>query len=829
MKVKYVVGTQPDESISEREAAHRDLAREAAREGIVLLENDGTLPLKPGKIALYGSGAISTIKGGTGSGEVNERYSVNIADGLKNTGFTITSEKWLQEYESELKLAIEAHDQKCIEAVKQSKSLHSLMDVTNFPFIYPLGRAISEEDVKGSDTDTAVYVIARQAGESGDKKLESGDFDLYPEEADRLRFLSLHYQKTILVINSGSSMDLTPLENIKLSAVIYFCQQGEEGGNALGDILSGKVSPSGKLTDTWARSYADIPYGNEYSYLNGDMDHEFYHEGIFVGYRYFDTFQVKPRYAFGHGLSYTTFDIHVKGVTAEKSVIRSLFSVRNTGRCAGKEIVQLYLSCPSGRLDREYQMLTAFGKTSLLEPGGEETMELVFDLKDCAAYDAASASKILEKGSYLLRAGSASDKTVPAAELTLSRDVTVWQGENRCVPQIVFEELHAEKQERSVPSGSLHLVISPDAFQPVHPVYAQPQPVKDPDVTAVLSKLTLKDLIELNVGYGFIGMFSGWKILAPGTVGRTTDRLFHKGLVNVNLSDGPAGLRLMRRSAFRWGLVRMADYLMGFMKYFPAWLKRLIMADPSREKIGYQFCTAFPVETSLAQTWNTDLCRRVGKAIAVEMNEYNVTYWLAPALNIHRNPLCGRNFEYYSEDPLLSGKIASAVVEGVQSLPGTYAVIKHFACNNQEDNRNFSDSILSERALREIYLKAFEICIRESKPKAVMSSYNKVNGVYAPNNYGLLTDILRNEWGFDGIVMTDWHSTNDGKAEDAKTFSSGNDLIMPGGSKYRFSVWKAVLFRKCTRQDLELSASRIIRQILDSNVQKKYPPEYFGG
>ena len=827
MKRRYVSGIQSDESVSSRELAHRTLSRDAAGESIVLLENDGSLPLKPGKIALYGSGAISTIKGGTGSGEVNERYSVNIADGMSNAGFIITSQDWLEEYKSELAKAMEAHDRYCFEAVRKSGNLHALMDVTNLPFIYPIGREITEEDVRKSNTDTAVYVIARQAGESGDKKLESGDYDLSPEEIGCLRFLSEHYPKTILVINSGSSMDLTPLESIRLSAVIFFCQQGEEGGNALGDILCGKVNPSGKLTDTWARSYDDIPFGGEFSYLNGDLDHEYYREGIYVGYRYFDSFHVKPRYAFGHGLSYTRFEMWLDSIRFEKSVVHVSVTVRNIGQYAGKEVVQLYLSCPSGRQVREYQMLTAFSKTSLLEPGSEETIELTFDLADCAAFDTDSASKVLEQGSYILRLGDSSDKTSPAAVISLPKDVTVWKGQNLCGPQLVFEELRGKKIDHPDPGDVPHFVISPESFAAVCPDYPAPERLNDPDVLEILKKLTVKDLLELCVVYGFIGMFTGKKILAPGTVGRTTDRLYHKGLVNVNLSDGPAGLRLMKRVAFKWGLVRMGDYLMSFMKYFPRWLKKIVMADPERDKFGYQYCTAFPVETSMAQTWNTELCKRVGKAIAAEMNEYNVTYWLAPAMNIHRNPLCGRNFEYYSEDPLLTGKIAAAVVSGVQSEPGTYATIKHFACNNAEDNRNFSDSILSERALREIYLKGFEICVREAHPKAVMSSYNKVNGVYAPNNYGLLTDILRNEWGFDGIVMTDWNSTNDGKAEDRLTFPSGNDLIMPGGSKSRWTIWKALIFRRLSRDDLRISASRIIRQILDSNVAKKFPPEMF--
>ena len=382
MKKTYVTGTQPDEKITPREAAHRQLAYEAACESIVLLENNGALPLEPGRIALYGPGAVSTIKGGTGSGEVNERYSVSIAEGLRNAGFTVTSDEWLREYETELIAAMEAHDRKCAEAVRKNRKLSAMMEVTSIPFIYPIGRKIDEADVLASCTDTAVYVIARQAGESGDKKPESGDYDLYPEEAACLRFLSEHYPKTILVINSGSSMDLTQLDGLELSAVIFFCQQGEEGGNALADILSGKVDPSGKLTDTWARSYADIPFGDEFSYLNGDPDHEYYREGIYVGYRYFDSFRVKPRYAFGFGLSYTDFEIRTEKISLEGTKVHAHVHVRNTGHRPGKETVQLYLSCPSGKLDREFQMLAAFAKSSLLAPGADEQLELVFDLSD---------------------------------------------------------------------------------------------------------------------------------------------------------------------------------------------------------------------------------------------------------------------------------------------------------------------------------------------------------------------------------------------------------------------------------------------------------------
>ncbi|MBQ6508398.1 MAG: glycoside hydrolase family 3 C-terminal domain-containing protein [Flexilinea sp.] len=826
MRLKYVSGVQPDESYTPRELANRQLAYEAACEGIVLLENDGTLPLQPGKIALYGSGAISTIKGGTGSGEVNERYSVNIYDGLINAGFTVTSQSWLDEYITELEQALADYDQARIKAVKESKSLMSLMDVTNLPFAYPTGRMINEEDVRESDCDTAVYVVARQAGESGDKKLDNGDFNLFPEETAHLRFLSEHYKNTVLVINSGSSMDISPVDELQLSAVIFFCQQGEEGGNALGAILAGKVAPSGKLTDTWAKSYEDIPFGDRYSYLSGSTEKEIYHEGIYVGYRYFDSFQKKPRYPFGHGLSYTDFAVSVSDITAEGTKIRFNATVRNTGKAPGKEVVQAYISCPSGRLEREYKQLAAFAKTRLLAPDEEETIPMAFDLTEAAAYDPENAAWILESGSYVLHIGSSSDKTVPAAEFTLDQTVTVLRVKNCCVPQGPVDELHGSPRNAGVRSLP-RIPIDTGRLQTGEVSYTRPEPVRDEDVAEIQHRLSQNDLIRLCVGAGVIGMFSGKKIVTPGTVGRTTDRLFKKGLINVNLSDGPAGIRILRRSCIKRGIVRMADYTMSFMKYLPNWIKRIIMADPEKDAMGYQFCTAFPVETSLAQTWNTELCERIGHAISVEMEAFNITYWLAPAMNIHRNPLCGRNFEYYSEDPLLTGKIAAAVVRGVQSIPGNYAVIKHFACNNQEDNRNRCDSIVGERALREIYLKGFNICIRESDPKAVMSSYNLLNGVYTVNSRELLTDILRSEWGFSGIVMSDWHSTNKGLADNGAAIAAGNDLIMPGGILFRWAVWKALRKKKLSRRDLELSASRIIRQIINSAAAKKYPPDLF--
>ena len=344
----------------------------------------------------------------------------------------------------------------------------------------------------------------------------------------------------------------------------------------------------------------------------------------------------------------------------------------------------------------------------------------------------------------------------------------------------------------------------------------------DKDTMRIMKKLSPKDMIDICTGTGVPGTFKATGITTPGAVGRTTDRFFRKGLVNVNLADGPAGLRVLRRSAIRGRHLKMVDYLMAFVQYLPSWILRFIMADPKKDTVLYQYCTAFPVGTSLAQTWNTDLCEEVGRAISEEMSEFKVTYWLAPGMNIHRNPLCGRNFEYYSEDPLLSGKIAAALTRGVQETEGNYVTIKHFACNNQEDNRTHSDSVLSERALREIYLRGFEICVREAGAKAVMTSYNLINGTYAPNRADLLTDVLRNEWGFEGIVMTDWSSTHKGQARNDLAISAGNDMIMPGGKEYTKTLRKALKKGTLKQEELETACSHIVEQILCSKVSKDY-------
>ena len=826
-KRKYVTGAALSDAVTPLEEANRRIAYEAACEGIVLLKNeDDALPIKPGRLALYGAGASKTVKGGTGSGEVNERRTVTILEGLEQAGFEISTKAWIADFETELQQAKEAY----AERMKKTSLLKfgDVINIMNDPMMLPYGREITDRDIAESACDTAVYVVARQAGEGTDKKLDKGEFDLSPIEKANLRKLAACYQTTVLVINSGSQMDLSILDEVDISAVIYFCQQGEEGGTALADILTGKVCPSGKLTDTWVKSYADIPFGGEYSYLSGDTTKEYYKEGIYVGYRYFDSFGVAPRFRFGFGLSYTSFDLKPGEARMEGTILLLPVTVTNTGSAAGKEVAQLYVSAPSGKLAKEHQRLVAFNKTGLLQPGEREELTLSVDLADCSSYDETARAYVLEAGEYVFRLGDSSENTAPVVAVGLSDTISLRKVRSICPPEKPVQALTAPERPEEALTEIPRLTLPADAFAAVTVEYAEPVAPSDAETDAVMSRLSAQDMAELCVGQGMGGMMKAQKIASLGTIGKTTDKLFAKGLLGVSLSDGPAGLRLLKTAAVRKnGQLKMGEFFMSFMEFFPDFLKKRMHLDPKKDTPLYQFCTAFPVGTSLAQSWNTALCEQVGRAVGEEMDRYLVTYWLAPAMNIHRNPLCGRNFEYYSEDPLLSGKIAAGIVRGVQTKPGRYATIKHFAANNQEDNRNHSDSIMDERTLREIYLKGFEICIRESKPAAVMSSYNLINSVYTANCRDILTLVLRGEWGFDGLVMSDWYSTGKGLARPELAIAAGNDLIMPGGGADKKAILKGLKKAALTEEALTLSASRIVRQLIHSNVAATYSPDDF--
>ena len=821
--MELLTKASPSGEVSQREKENLQVAYEAACEGMVLLKNDGILPLATKKVALYGPGASMTIKGGTGSGEVNERHSVTILEGLENRGFTVTTRGWIEKFENMYREAEAAYKEEKKKRVNILK-LDTIMQMLFDNFRAPVGLPVTEADVQSSDTDTAIYVISRQAGEGGDRKAEKGDYYLTDEELDTIRFCAERYEKFLLVINCGSPMDMAFAGEIPgINAILHISQLGTEGGNAFADLISGVVTPSGKLADTWAKQYSDIPFAGQFSYLNGNLKEEFYREGIYVGYRYFDTFGVEPAYPFGFGLSYTKFDMHSAGVALEGSKVTVKAEVVNKGDIySGKEVAQLYLSAPEGKLHKEYQALAAFGKTDILVPDARQELELTFDLKDMASYREADGAYVLEAGDYLLRLGNSSRNTAVIGVIGVEQEVIVSRHAHICPVQAPIHELQApERAPEAVAPGLPRLRLGAGAIETRIYTYEEPAVCEDPRVKQFLDTLKPEEMAEILVG---IGMFGGeTRFNLPGSVGNTTSKFWDRGLANVTLCDGPAGLRIQKRSGVdKKGKVKPIDMALSIFEAFPGFVKKMMVADPEKDTILYQYTTAFPVASALAQTWNEELLYRVGDAIHREMKEYGCTYWLAPAINIHRNPLCGRNFEYFSEDPRLTGAMAAAITRGVQQEEGYYVTIKHFACNNQEDNRNFVSSNLSERALREIYLKGFEICVREAGAKSVMTSYNKVNGVYAPNSHDLCTKALRCEWGFDGVVMTDWFSTNKGQADNGLALKAGNDLIMPGGGSFKKAILSSLKKGEITRTDLRRCCGNVIKSILNSAIQKEY-------
>lgn len=765
----------PEES--QRERDHKVLARRVAAEGIVLLKNDGVLPLTTKTVALYGPGSRMTVKGGSGSGDVRERHSVTIEEGLKNAGFTFPSALWMDRFKEKYDADVSAWRNGVEEQIKKYNPIQTMqmfLFIGEHPMPYPACTPIQEDELT-DETDTAIYVLSRQAGEGKDRRVEKGDYLLSDVEEDSLRLLSRHYRKLILVLNCGGAIDLSILDEIRIDAVLFYGQGGMEGGNALADILTGAVCPSGKLTDTWAMRYEDYPSANTFGHRNGNLDDEEYSEGIYVGYRWFDEKEITPRYPFGFGLSYTTFNCEVQTVTDSNVSV----AVKNTGEYSGKEVLQLYITKPDSSIDHEKKSLAAFAKTKLLQPGESQSITLCFDLKDIATFDEAQSAFILEQGEYRLILNGTSCGTVNVDA------------------EILIEQVK--------PIGSSAHTQYKESFSP--------------KVTVLLRRLSDKDKISLVTGGGYsIRCYNN----VMGAAGRTCTKLLKKGVPNIVLSDGPAGLNvnqsvvIMKDGTPRYPDGLPADWKWGWLRHF----ERFVKAKPGKGRPVYRYMTAWPSETVQAQTWDTALLEEVGHAVGREMLEIGVSVWLAPGLNIHRNPLCGRNFEYYSEDPLVSGKMAAAITRGVQSMGGVGVSVKHYCCNNQEDNRTGVSANVSQRALREIYLRAFRIAVAEGKPWCVMSSYNRVNGVYVCNSRDFCTGVLREEWGFDGVVMSDWNATD--QCSHAEAINAGNDLIMPGNKGVKKALQKALAAGALNRDALNTSAGRILKMIFASDTCKGF-------
>ncbi|MCM1235316.1 MAG: glycoside hydrolase family 3 C-terminal domain-containing protein [Ruminococcus flavefaciens] len=805
---------------TQRERDHRALARRAAAEGMVLLKNDGVLPFKTRTVALYGAGARMTVKGGTGSGEVEERYSVTIEQGLRNGGFTIPNTLWMDRFDSKFQRnqmlwRMDVEDK--IKGYGPIRTMQMFDIIHSHPMPYPSAAPIHDDELT-DETDTAIYVVARQAGEGGDRRAEKGDYYLSDIETESIKTLAAHYKHLVLVINCGCVMDLSILDEVEINAVLYYSQGGMEGGNAFADVVSGKETPSGKLTDTWGYSYSDYPSADTFSYLSGDMTHNDYREGIYVGYRWFEAEGKRPRYPFGFGLSYTKFSTQAEDTKVEGTRVTVTAEVKNTGDTfSGKEVIQLYLAKPGGPLDHERKGLVAFGKTGLLLPGGREHLTLTFDMAEQGAFDEARSAFVLEPGEYGLLLGSSAENAQPVAVLTLDAEIILEETGHICPQKKQFCAYIHHAAPIQYEAALPRLALNAADFTLLRHSYQQAEPQLSPKLREKLGTLNAKDLISLCVGGGY--SMRGFTNV-PGVVGTTSVQLLKKGIPNVTLSDGPAGLRVMQTGAVQKnGLVLYPeglpkDWEWGYLKHLAP------LVQTKRGRLVYHYMSAFPCETMQAQTWNRALLEEIGQAVGREMAEIGVTVWLAPGINLHRNPLCGRNFEYYSEDPVLTGKMAAAITRGVQSVPGCGVSVKHFCCNSQEENRDHMSSNLSERTLREMYLRAFRIAVQEGRPWTVMTSYNMVNDVYTPNSHDLCTKVLRCEWGFEGLVMSDWNSTD--KCSHAAAINAGNDLIMPGNSGVRKALTAALKAGELDKAALRRSAGRVLKLIFDSTVAEGF-------
>lgn len=761
---------------------HISLSREASAEGIVLLKNsNNALPLKKGeKIALFGKATIEYIKGGGGSGDVHCPYIKNIYEGFleKEAEDKVYIYKPLSEFYKD-------YVKKESVNVLTEEQINARWDiVNNMPFCqerddmtYDTFAAMHVKEAEVSDelmaesaekADTAIITLSRFSAEGVDRRPIEGDYYLSSLEKHLIDRACEKFSKVIIVINSGAVIDCEYFaDNEKIDAIVFAWQGGMEGGGALADVLTGDVTPSGKLSDTIIKSYDFSPTKEDFWKCFEYVD---YSDDIYVGYRYYETIPYAyeyVRYPFGYGLSYTEFSMDDLLVFAHSGKIHCVVNIKNTGNCEGKEVVQLYYSAPQGLLGKPSKVLACFKKTKLLKPGETQNIHLTFDIDSMSSFDdfgkICESSYILEKGKYCFYAGNSVRNCQKSNYIyTVDENIVIQKLNKYCRPFRLEKRLLANGAYEKLPVGKENYLYvenkEVDANIPA-------QEMKFDAVADGMSmddfirQLTMEELAYLvggqpPTGVANTGCFGGLKRLE---------------IPAIPTADGPAGLRLETKTGI-----------------------------PT---------TAWPCATLLACTWNEELIEKVGAAGGAELRENNLGVWLSPALNIHRDPLCGRNFEYYSEDPLLAGKCAAATVRGVQSMKVAVS-IKHFACNNKEANRFASDSRLSERALREIYLKAFEITVKEADPWTLMSSYNLINGLHTSENYELLTGILRNEWGFKGMVVTDWGVKNRPVIE----VKAGNDMKMHCG--YPDELLDAVKNGELTRADLELCVKRILEMFI---------------
>ena len=748
-----------------------ELCRQAAAEGIVLLKNDNaTLPIAEGeKVAVFGRCAVNYFAVGYGSGgDVCAPYIRNLMEGLIEDG--VDFDKYL--YNTYL------------DWIKKPANEPDEGFWGHWPMNFP-EMPLSDELVRNASAtcEKAVVVIGRAAGEERENVLKEGSYYLTKAEKKMLDVVTKYFRKVAVVMDCGNVIDMswTSQYGDKVTAIVYAWQGGMESGTALADVLCGKVNPSGHLTDTIAVDYDSIPTAPYF----GGKEYNNYSEDIYVGYRYFETFaRDKVLYPFGYGLSYTTFDLAAAVAPAvaaageqkadaaeegqkvdaagEKAMAGTKASciakVTNTGAAAGKQVVQIYISAPQGRLGKPAVELAGYKKTEELAPGESCEMMIDIDIRDHASFDdegitGHKSAFVLEAGTYEIYAGFDCRNISKIGEIVVEADVVTFQAKpalcqdhaNRIVRMINKngkKEFDLTKAE-PVDMKTRILENLPEAY-----TYSG-DPITYDDVKAgkasvedFVAQLSAQELDDISHGEGLMDSKLG-ETGNAGAFAGITDQLRSRGIPPVITCDGPSGIRIRRT------------------------------------------VTLMPCGTALASSFNTELVQQLYSEAGKEMQTFNADMLLAPGMNIHRNPLCGRNFEYYSEDPLVSGLSAAAVVKGLQSQKIS-ACPKHFACNNQETRRNTNDSRVSERALREIYLRNFEIMIREADPWCIMTSYNKINGVWNHYNYDLVTTVLREEWGYKGLIITDWWMQPDKSHEfpqlenDAYRVRAQVDVFMPG-------------------------------------------------
>ncbi len=777
---------------------HIGLSKEAAKEGMVLLKNRGDiLPLKKGtRVALFGKAAFDYVKGGGGSGDVTVAYIRNLYEGLKMQKDVVSIFEPLCDYYRK--------------DVERQYAQGSVPGMTIEPEVPQ--ELLNEAKAYA---DTAVISICRFSGEGWDRKsiidtdnknmgegeldmavrsskiFANGDFCLSAEEAAMVETVKKNFPRVVVVMNVGGMVDTSWfVREDAIGAVLMAWQGGMEGGLAAAELLAGKGNPSGKLSDTFAQTLEDYPSTGDF---HESRDYVNYTEDIYVGYRYFETVpgaDQKVNYPFGFGLSYTTFQTDVLSAEEKDGQVRIQVQITNTGSRDGKEVVQVYFEAPQGRLGKPKRQLIAFAKTRSLRPGESQRLYLSFEIRDMASYDDTGkvqrAAYVLEKGDYFFHVGTSVRDTVRLDYVyQVKEDTVTEQLESRLTPSELprrmlsdgsYEEVpqregndpnanELERMPEDMMEGYVPAVRPRDRYQLWREPYKKGahifKEVAEGKLTPeeFLAQLTDEETAQLLGGQPNTGV--------ANTFGY--GNLPEYGVPSVMTADGPAGLRI----APECGVTT----------------------------------TCWPCSTLLACSWNPEIVEAVGLAGGAEVKENNIAVWLTPAVNIHRSPLCGRNFEYYSEDPYLAGKLASAMVRGIQANH-IGATVKHFALNNKETNRKNSDSRVSERAAREIYLKAFEIIVREAKPWSIMTSYNIINGHRASENADLLEGILRGEWGFDGCITTDWWTCG----EHYKEVKAGNDIKM--GCGYPERLLEALEKGCLTREEMDACALRVLKLIL---------------